>query len=87
MSKGLEAFEDIKTVMKKLFGGVEHCEKALDTIEKEIKALEIIKRKNVHIYTFMYYAKDNTYEEFNMLLDYMFDLTQEEYELLKEVLK
>jgi hypothetical protein len=40
MSKGLKAFEDIKTVMNKLFGGVERCEKALDIIEKELKDKE-----------------------------------------------
>lgn len=40
MSKGLEAFEEIKTVMNKLFGGVERSEKALNTIEKELKEHE-----------------------------------------------
>lgn len=35
--KGLEAFEEIKIVMNKLFGGVERSEKALNTIEKELK--------------------------------------------------
>ena len=36
MNKELEAFEEIKTVMHKLFGGVERCEKSLDIVEKAL---------------------------------------------------
>ena len=37
---GLEAFEELKTVMHKLFGGVERCEKSLDIVERSLKRLE-----------------------------------------------
>lgn len=40
MSKGLEAFENIKIVMTKLFSGVERLDKELIIIEKELKDYE-----------------------------------------------
>ena len=52
MSKGLAAFEDIKTVMKKMFGGVERCDNALDTIEKELKERQ-----------YLYHLLDSLFDE------------------------
>jgi len=75
--KGLEAFEDIKTVMNKLFGGVERSEKLLDTVEKELKALEII--KGLHVFRF--------YEDNQFTVTGIGTKTDKEtYDLLKEVL-
>ena len=82
--KGLEAFEEIKIVMTKLFGGVERSEKALNTIEKELKALEIIKNKLVSLFHLAY---TDTKEAYNDLVsEHYRELTKEEYDLLKEVL-
>lgn len=60
MTKGLEALEELK------LGANAYDWKYLDTIEKELKALEIIKKY--------------------IDIEYWTDLTQEEYDLLKEVL-
>lgn len=95
MSKGLEAFEDIKTVMTKLFGGVERSDKALNTIEKELKALEIIKvfckgRFELHERKYV----EDEYGNYGCVHFISFDdknahirypISQEKYDLLKEV--
>lgn len=68
MSKGLEALE-------RSFGSWEYL-KDYETIEKELKALEIIKNKEVDIkWLGSYVSIHNTYE-----------ITKEEYNLVKEVL-
>ena len=72
MSKGLEAFEEIKTVMTKLFGNVEKCVNSLAIVEKSLKALEVI---NEHT---MYLENVNTFV--------FVDLSESDKDLLKEVL-
>ena len=67
--KGLEALEK---VIKTYF--IHNMDKELDIIEKELKALEIIK-KHISI---------NGYRIFSD--GYEWELPQEEYDLLKEVL-
>ena len=73
MSKGLEA-------LKRSFDSWEYL-KDYETIEKELKALEIIKNKEVDIKAF---------NDLTNLGDYNYycepELTQEEYDLLKEIL-
>lgn len=69
MNKGLEALETLITHRK--FGGIEaqwEREECRKTIEKELKALEIVKK-----YEMVRYIE-------------WFGLTQEECDLLKEVL-
>lgn len=77
MSKGLEALKEIKS---EPFSW-EKLKDSLDTIEKELKALEIVKKKLVDV---------NWLKGCDELEDYNFcnniELTQEEYNLLKEVL-
>lgn len=83
MSKSLEALKRIRqetcpaTYMPD-FDKDECC----NIIEKELKALEIIKEKKVNIKLLLI---DKDCELYNMNYGYE-DLTQEEYELLKEVL-
>ena len=85
--KGLEAFEEIKAVMSKLFGDVEKCNKSLDIIEKELKALEIIKEKRVNAIILFHYSNYKTPFKYNRcIMDHDRQLTQKEYDLLKEVL-
>lgn len=82
MSKGLEALKKIKNWLY-THDLQELCD--IDIIEKELKALEIIKKKNVSISAFKLNVSLETYiiwwttkrEEW---------LTQEEFDLLKEIL-
>jgi len=57
--------------------------KCCETIEKELKALEIVKKKRV-IMTWIYDCK--SIHEYNSLVIGKYMLTEEEYDLLKEVL-
>lgn len=79
MSKGLEALQDIKS---KPFSW-EKLKDSLGFIEKELKALEITKNKRV-IVGRLIFSKDLW--EYNNYVSYDMELTQEEYELLREVL-
>lgn len=84
MSKGLEALEKIKNNLR-LFGFDEDTDnfKLLNIIEKELKALEIIKNKQVVIPRLLCWRGLSDYN-FPLLPEYW--LEQEEYDLLKEVL-
>lgn len=55
----------------------------LDQVNKEHKALEFIKEKNVCIHDL---KKSKTLKEYNGCREWEEELTQEEYKLLKEVL-
>lgn len=109
MIKGLEALEKIKKL--DILYDIEMTEKGeeyfkehsidLSIIEKELKALEIIKEKKVNTAEFIAYVKDTNHNYETYLLDYSqehwylhindnnetsYCLIQEEYELIKEVL-
>ena len=68
----------------------DYCEE-FETIEKELKALEIIKTKNVDIdyIKTCFYDKKGGFKDYNSWVGHDDDeeLSQEEYELLKEVLE
>lgn len=94
MSKGLEALNEIENnIVYHADGRVETNEKIrylLSKAKKELKALEIIKKKKVNVDTL-----SNCYFlwEYNKAMEYTYDeiaddfvLTQEEFDLLKEVL-
>lgn len=91
MSKGLEALEIIKNHLIELHSKNDkdpfiHLFERLPfiIIEKELKALEIIKTKWVDVLNFHTCL---SLEEYNDTCTYDWQkLTQEEYELLKEVL-
>ena len=87
MSKGLEALERIKS------HNYNKCSKkeCIATIEKELqekektdKALEIINKKNVNIYKIK--ICDNV-EEYNKLRNTGKELTTQEFELMKGIMK
>ena len=80
MSKGLEVLQEIKN---KPFSW-EKLKDSLDIIEKELKALEIIKNKTVDIWLIQN-KKSN--KEYNSMVDSSRWLSQEEFDLLKEALK
>ena len=79
--KGLEAFKFISGFTNFQNG----CYKdKLDAIEKALKALEVIKGKSVNV---MYFRGSDTLEEYNRHHATWHKLTQDEYDLLKEVLE
>ena len=61
----------------------QHLNKRLDIIETALKALEIIKEKEVNVFIFLHSGDLETY---NDVVEDNRKLTQEEYNLLKEVL-
>lgn len=93
MSKGLESFNYIfdtipmpdvdKETKQKIY-----C--AMDDIEKELKALEIIKEKGIDYHSISAIKQSKDYEDYldlvKNLITVVFKLTQEEFDLLKEVL-
>jgi len=90
MSKGLEALNDLRTfsdclATNKRFPKVFKESDCYDTIEKELKSLEIIKEKQVNVWAF---SMCNAVGAYNASLpnDSTKPMTQEEFDLLKEVL-
>ena len=100
---GLEAFEVIDNEF--LYGvyAQETYEKEISIIKKELKALEIIKKKSVKLNEIKF---NKDYEQYKLrmsskydteivkidwndkhLIDYLLLLTEEEFEILKEVLE
>ena len=85
MSKGLEVLNSLIETMP--FAFLEsNTMKELKIIEKELKALEVIKNKNFDLF---YLQDSKDLEMYNDACDSFRNLcylTQEEYDLLKEVL-
>ena len=77
MSKGLEALQEIIKYNALI-------DEDLDIIEKELKALEIIKTKRVDVELWRFTSNRDYY---NKLVCEDRQLTEEEHDLLKEVLK
>ena len=96
MSKGLEELKDLKNAfigycreLKCETNYIKVCENKFSKIEKELKALEIIKERSVQISWFTGLLKIHphyNYVDYNFALADNRKLTKEEYELLKEVL-
>ena len=93
MSKGLEVLKEIKQIetngidmgkftMVKI-GSCPNYWELFDTVEKELKALEIIRNKEVDVYYIKHFSNYKTYSEHTFTEN---KLTKEEYELLKEIL-
>ena len=81
MNKELTPLEALQYLSKLVFiyGGVQQYQ----IIEKSLKALEIIKEKQVNVFIFLHSGDLETY---NDMVEYNRKLTQYEYDLLKEVL-
>ena len=79
MSKGLEALESIIETF------YDKDSEDIQIVRKELKALEIIRNKNVNIvWLNMCFQEFYGYESYNRNAE--IKITREEYELLKEVL-
>lgn len=93
MSKGLEALTELKRCVASAHLNTRDfvdiafdVEKASNAIEKELKAFEIIDKKSVVVELV---RKTDNVEAYNFAIkddNYAIALTQEEYDLLKEVL-
>lgn len=86
MSKGLEEIKTLRTLNQRYFDNDKNVNNSYDIIEKELKALEIIKNKRVDVYDLMGEACCDNVNSFNYGLLEEFCLTQQEFDLLKEVL-
>lgn len=84
---GIESLEEIKK-------GIANCcydgkklgyyKPHFDTIEKELKALEIIKENDISFFWLKYC---NNVKEYNQKVEDFLSITEEEFELIKEVLE
>ena len=87
MSKGLEALEDLYEYTSPYINVEDidesHANTCYQVIQKELKAFEIIKEKEVNVFIFLHSGDLETY---NDMVEDNRKLTQEEYDLLKEVL-
>lgn len=102
IEKSLKEYEEYKTQDIKMSDGLETLylyrndffSNDFSIIEQELKALEIIREKNVQVDTLLYMIQISTKprEDYNINAEFWLgdreikQLTQEEYELLKEVL-
>ena len=82
MSKGLEALREIDKDTPFSLAFTQKFKERMAIIEKELKALEIIRKRLFDNENFDYLAWNNTY----ICIDGNVDLTKDEYDLLKEVL-
>lgn len=84
-----DCLEALKRIRKLKPQGIDHIWEAYDfdtdfeLIEKELKALEIIKSKRLNLEC-LKTSKD--YEEYSLLYYYFGDITKQDFDLLKEVL-
>ena len=83
MSKGLEALKYLKENKRRHWIDGDKSTESLDVVEKELKVLEIIKNKKVLAGRVMF-AKELW--EYNNYVSYDMELTEEEWNLLREVL-
>ena len=86
MSKGLEALKYFSSEIKCWYPDIVEYKK---TIEKELKALEIIKKKEVNVNTLInrIIGAIEPLEFYNEKVSENLKLTQEEFDLLKEVVR
>ena len=91
MNKGLEALKFVKELPHANGGVVGNYTNKWDIIENHLKALEIIKNKQIDVWLFN--SNDN-FNDYNWAIELCYHrekasdyyLTEEEYELLKEVI-
>lgn len=84
MSKGLEALKELREYwLNHLPLSVKDGLRIVKVLEKEVKTLDIIKEKRVNI---DYLRNCKSLEDYNNILIKDWQLTQEEYDLLKGVL-
>lgn len=87
MSKGLKALKKIEKKLSRSWGmDIAYDKKTFDlfcAVGKELQALEIIKNKKVNL---EYLKCCKNYEQYKTVCSYWNEITQEEFDLLKEAL-
>lgn len=88
---GLEAFKDVLYILSAVSNNEidTNCE-TIKTIEKSLKALDIIKEKNVNVGLVKVLGSVEQYNQtyvYDNMLNVKWCLTEEEFDLLKEVLE
>lgn len=88
MSKELEAYDNLKRNCEEKCSNIYNCKnceigKNMLIINKSLKALKIIKERVVNIGLFLI----DTLDEYNYCVCDRYKLTEEEYNLLEEILK
>ena len=84
MNKGLEALEQLYLHFNPNLTSEDKSLEYKNTIEKALKALEIIKNKQVNMFIFLDIPSVKSAKDYNIYVDDT--ITQEEYDILKEVL-
>ena len=86
--KSLEALKEIVDYAIVKFADSENkYQKDLETIEKDLKALEIIKEKQINVSALLELDDLQQHNDYCDMVGGCKKLTQEEYDLLKEVLQ
>jgi hypothetical protein len=92
MIKGLEAFNRIlgndyfNVIISSRINGKRQYANDVAIVKKELEALDIIKKKDVHKTMLSFTQSADEYNHFIDDVSEELQLTQEEYDLLKEVL-
>lgn len=82
----MKSSKALKRIKEHLGDYKNHC-KDLDIIEKELKALEIIKNKEINVHAlFLHLKRFDKPDGYNVLVGTKYQITQEEYDILKEVM-
>ena len=85
MSKGLQALDYLKREKRRHWIDNDKSSECLDNIEKDLKALEIIKVKKVSVSVLLELDNFTEYNHYCDMVGGCQKLTPEEYNLLKEV--
>lgn len=87
MNKELTPLEALRNLTQIAYGSSDDIDDKIknyfELIEKSLKALEIIKKKKVDVWFILI---SNSVEDYNLNSGCKYPLTQEQYDLLKEVL-
>ena len=86
MSKGLKALKVLVMSSTTIFNTKEQIDESIKIIEKELKALEIITKKVLVLPFLRLHLSLYDLKHYNKAMDKTHKLSQEEYDLLKEIL-
>ena len=82
---GLEAIEKLRQLLAYEMDGINFMNE-VEVIEKYLRALEIIKNKEINIHSLLLHLKRfDSPDGYNVLVGEKYKLSQKEYDLLKEV--
>lgn len=87
MSKGLNSLNEMVIHLNSKYGKTQEALEDFRNIEKELEALEILKNKEVNVHALLLHLKRfDKPDGYNVLVGTKYQITQEEYNILKEAL-